>query len=170
MAGANNEYPLMDGFAPSWADIKCTLQASDVALLELADIKSVASGSTVEIGHQKHGGRPYSTSVGELSHDCKMSLYATGATKLFRNLKDAALAQGFVRDGGVAQISLVHFTFGYMFTPPGTVNIYEQLWKGCRLLNDSEAPAEGTDVLSVDMSIYVRERIRMIDGVQVSLL
>jgi len=170
MAGANNEYPILDGFAPSWADFTLKIQPSGVALLTARDVKSVNSGATVEVGVQKAGGRPKNTTVGSSSNEGSFTLYLTGAQIFERALKDAALAAGFVRDGGVVQLSLVHFQLDYLFTPPGTSAIWERRLKGCRLLSDKEAPTEGNDATTVDYTIFVTERVKVIDGVECALL
>ena len=99
-----------------------------------------------------------------------MTLYLTGAQAFERALKDAAIAAGYVRDGNIPQISLVQFQLDYLFTPPGSVAIWERRLLGVRLLSDSEAPAEGTDATTVDYSLFVTERHKLIDGVKVALL
>ena len=170
MAGGNNDYPILDGYAPSWADFAVKIQATGVSLLTARDIKSLTSGSTVDVGVQKAGGRPKQTTVGEITHECSMTLYLTGARLFEAALKDAAVAAGYVRSGGVAQTSLVQFQLDYVFTPPGTSEIWERRLKGCRVLSDTEAPAEGTDATTVDYKIYVTERVKLVGGVEVSLL
>lgn len=170
MAGANNDYPILDGVAPSWADFVLRIQPSGVALVTAKDVKSLSSGSSVEVGTQMAGGRPKRVTTGSLGHECSITLYLSGAQVFERALKDAAVAAGYVRDGGVAQISLVRFQIDYLFTPPGTDDIWERRLKGCRLLTDSEAPAEGTDATTVDYTFFVMERTKIIDGVEVSLL
>lgn len=170
MAGANNAFPLLDGFAPSWADVALTISASGVAALDVKDFKSINSGSTVEVGVQSAGGRPRQTTYGAVAHESGFTLYLSGAQKFERMLKDAALAGGLVRDGGVAQLSLVIFGLTYFFTPVGSAEIWERRLKGCRVLSDPEAPAEGTDATTVDYTLYVTERVKVIDGVEYALL
>ena len=167
---ANNEYPLLDGIAPSWADVVVKISASGQPLLTTRDIKSISSGSTVEVGVQNAGGRPKQTTTGALSHEGSMTLYLSGAQAFERDLMTAAVAKGLVRNGAIAQISLVRFQIDYLWTPPGAVEIYERRLKGCRLLSDTESPAEGTDPGTVDYKIYVLERVKVIDGREVSLL
>jgi hypothetical protein len=170
MAGANNDYPLIDGFAPSWADASLKITPTGAPILTARDIKSVTLGSTVEVGVQMAGGRPRQTTAGSISHEAGFTLYATGAKIFERALKDAALAAGLVRDGGVVQISLVFFQGDFLYTPPGAIEIYEHRWKGCRVLSRTTAPAEGTDAATVDYKIYVTDSVEMIDGVPVALL
>jgi len=169
MAGANNDYPLMDGFAPSWADISASIYGEDLDIL-VKHLKSVSGGSTLEPGTQLLGGRPYATSVGSSSHEGKLSLYAIGAQIFMRGLKNAAVAKGFVRDGGIVQVGLVHFDLDYRFTPPGTSSIFERSLRGCRLVGISEAPAEGSDPLVIEYTLSVTDRTEMVDGVQVALI
>jgi hypothetical protein len=170
MAGANNEYPLFDGFAPSWADFTLKIQPIGVALVTARDVKSLNSGATVEVGTQMAGGRPRQSTVGSISFEASMTLYLSGAVQFERALKEAALASGYVRDGGVAQLSLVQFQIDYLFTPPAAVSIIERRLKGVRLLSEIEAPAEGTDATTVDYKLYVTERVKLVDGVQCALL
>ena len=126
--------------------------------------------SAVEVGVQNAGGRPKQTTTGALSHEGSMTLYLSGAQAFERDLMTAAVAKGLVRNGAIAQISLVRFQIDYLWTPPGAVEIYERRLKGCRLLSDTESPAEGTDPGTVDYKIYVLERVKVIDGREVSLL
>lgn len=170
MAGANNDYPLLDGFSPSWADAIVKISPDGAPVLRADDIKSINSGSTVEVGIAKAGGRPKSTTVGELSHEASMTLYYTAAVAFERALKNAAVAAGLTRNGGVAQLSLVFFSITYMFTPPGSSEIYERRLKGVRLLSDSDSASEGTDALTVEYKLHVTERVKVVDGVEVSLL
>jgi hypothetical protein len=170
MAGANNDYPLLDGIAPSWADFSLKIQPSGVALVTAKDVKSFSSGSTVEVGTQMAGGRPKQVTTGSLGHEASMTLYLSGAQVFERALWNAAQAAGYTRDGGVVQISLVRFQIDYLFTPPGTDDVWERRLKGCRLLTDSEAPSEGNDATTVDYTLFVLERVKVIDGVEVALL
>lgn len=170
MAGANNDFPILDGIAPSWADFVIKIQPTGASLLNSKDCKSLSSGSTREIGVQMAGGRVKQTTVGSLTHEGSMTLYLSGAVVFERALKEAAEAAGYTRDGGVVQIGLVTFQVDYLFTPPGTTDIWERRLKGCKLLSDSEAPAEGTDATTVDYTFHVTERVKIVDGVEISIL
>lgn len=170
MAGANNEFPIYDRIAPSWADFSVKIQPSGAALLTARDIKSLNSGSTLEIGVQMAGGRVKQTTTGSATHEGSMTLYLSGAKEFERALKDAAVAAGYTRDGGVVQLGLVFFQIDYTFTPPGTDEIWERRLKGCRLLSESEAPAEGTDATTVDYTFHVTERVKVVDEVEVAIL
>jgi hypothetical protein len=170
MAGANNEFPLFNGFAPSWADCNLKIQPDSVALLSNRDIKSINFGQTVEVGTQYKGGRVNQSTFGQQSVEGSFTLYLSGAQVFERGLKDSAAAQGLTRDGGVHQLSLVFFSFDYNFTPPGAVEIIERRLLGCRLTGKTEAPAEGTDAITRDYTMFVTEAYDMIDGVKCSLL
>ena len=170
MAGANNEYPILDRIAPSWADVSCKMQPLGGSLLVTRDFKSINSGATLDIGSQMAGGRVKQTTFGQLSNTFSFTLYLSGAQQFEKSLRDAAIAAGYVRDGGVVQIGLVFFQFDYLFTPPGSDDIYERRLKGCRLISDAEASAEGTDAMTVDYTAFVTERVKVIDGVEYALI
>lgn len=169
MAGANNDFPILDGIAPSWADVVLKITPAGASLITVRDVKSISSGSTVEVGTQLAGGRPKDVTTGQLGHEGSFTLYLSGAQQFERALMNAAVSANLTRQG-IAQISLVRFQIDYLFTPPGAVEIIERRLKGCRLLSDSEAPAEGTDATTVDYTIFIPERVKVIDGVEVALL
>jgi hypothetical protein len=170
MAGANNEFPILDRVTPSWADFVLKIQPSGASLLTARDVKSLTSGSTLEIGLQLAGGRVKQTTTGSASHEASMTLYLSGARAFEKALKEAAETAGYTRDGGVVQIGLVFFQVDYLFTPPGTDEIWERRLKGCRLLSDTEAPSEGTDATTVDYTLHVTERVKVVDGVEVAII
>ena len=170
MAGANNEFPILDGFAPSWADVTLKIKPDGASVLTARDIKSISRGRSVDVGIQMAGGRTKRSTVGSSSNEAGFVLYYSGSQAFMRALKDAAIAEGLVRDGNVAQVSLVFFQVDYIFTPPGSSEIIERRLKGCRLLSDTESPAEGTDALTVEYKLFVTESVEVIDGVEVALL
>ena len=170
MAGANNDYPILDKIAPSWADVTCKVQPLNGSLLVTRDFKSINSGATLDIGVQMAGGRVKQTTVGSLTNTFSFTLYLSGAQAFEKALRDVATTAGYVRDGGVVQIGLVFFQFDYLFTPPGSDDIFERRLKGCRLMSDAEASAEGTDAMTVDYTAFVTERVKVIDNVEYALI
>ena len=162
---ANNDYPVLDGIAPSWADAKVTATATGVSLIEVKDIKSINTGSTVEVGDQKAGGRVIKRTVGEASNEASMVLYREGYQKLLRGLKALAPLRGNTR-----VISLVHFGVSFQFTPPGSAEIYETRIKGCRITGRALNGSEGTDAAEVEVTLNPIEVVDVIDGEEVALL
>ena len=170
MAGANNEFPIIDGVVPSWADVTARITPNGAAVLTSRGIKSISSGADLEIGVEMHAGRVYGTTVGQAKANGSMTLYLSAAQDFIKALKDAALTAGYTRDGGIVQAGLVFFQLDYAFTPPGTDTIWERRLKGCRLIGNTEAPAEGTDATTVDYTLHVTERVEVVDGVEVALI
>jgi hypothetical protein len=162
---ANNDYPVLDGVAPSWADVKVTASPTGAPLIEMKDIKSVNTGATVEVGTQKAGGRVIKRTVGESSYEASMVLYREGYQKLLRGLKGLAPSRGNTK-----VISLVHFGVAFQHTPPGSTEIYEVRIKGCRLTGRALNSAEGTDADEVEVTLNPAEVVDVIDGEEVAIL
>src|SRR6188768_411909 len=120
-----NSYPILDGIAPSWADIIIRVQATGAPLLEMKDIASIDSGTSVEVGEQRApGGRVIRRTSGAVSNTAGWSLYRSGFQKFLRNLSAAAQAAGYV-DGNKVQVSLVHFSVQVQHSVINDPEIYE---------------------------------------------
>ena len=159
---ANNDYPVYNGIAPSWADVIVRLTGTDVPLLEAKDIVSLDDSSTVEVGETTAGGRVMKTTTGKGKNEASFKLYREGL--ILRGL----LVRPCARPQKI--LSLVHFDVEIQFTPPGSDEIFLKRWKGCRVVGDAESGAEGTDAQQVDVTLHVKEIVRVIDGVEVVLL
>ncbi len=164
----NNEFPVLDGVAPSWADI--IIKASPVAdgsLLDVKDIQAINSGSTVEFGEQRgaSGGRVIKRTTGQVSHEASMTLYRSGYQKLLRALKGLAPKRGNQR-----AIALVPFNIQIQHTPPNDIEIYEYRIKGCRIAGRNLNGAEGTDADLVEVALNPIEIADLIDGEEVVML
>jgi hypothetical protein len=163
----NNQYPVLDGIAPSWADIVVKTTGTGLALLDMADIKSINTGTTVEVGDQigASGGRVLKRTAGSVKSTATWTLYRSGYQKLLRNLMVAA-----PRRGNQALISLVHFQIQVQHTPPADVEIYEYRMKGCRLGGRNLNGQEGNEADVVEVPLLVIEIADIIDGVEVVML
>jgi hypothetical protein len=162
---ANNDYPVYNGIAPSWADIIVRITPDGAPLIDMKDIKSINTGRKVEVGEQRAGGRVKKRTSGSGSQTASATLYRDGYQQLLRGL--LALAP---RRGNEAQVSLVHFGIQIQWTPPGSVEVYERRIKGCRLLGDDLNGAEGPDADTVDIELNPIEIADVIDGEEVVLL
>lgn len=162
---ANNDFPVLDGVAPSWADVIVRLATTGGDLLEMKDISAINSGRTLEVGVAKRGGRDHKRTTGALSQEASLTLYREGYQKLLRGLKAAAPVRGNQRI-----LSLVHFHIQFQHTPPGSVEIFERRIKGCRVTTDALNSAEGTDADTVEVGLSVIEIADVIDGEEVVLL
>ena len=163
----NVQYPILDGIAPSWGDLSCKMLVSGAALLEMIDVKSINTGTSLEIGEQRgaSGGRVVMRTTGQDKNEASMTLYASGHQKLIRTLASVAPVRGNQRI-----LSLVHFGIQYLFTPPNTDEIYEIRIKGVRYIGRAANASEGTDANTVDVSLSVAQIVDMIDGKECVLL
>jgi hypothetical protein len=162
---ANNDFPVLDGIAPSWADVLVKLTANGAPVLDVRDISAINSGISVEYGEQKAGGRVMKTTSGEESCEGSMTLYREGYQKLLRALKDIAPVRGPQK-----LVALVHFDVQIQHTPPGATEIFEYRLKGCRLKGRTLNGAEGTDADKVEVPLHVKQIVDVIDGEEVAHL
>jgi hypothetical protein len=162
---ANNDYPVLDGVAPSFADIILRVSPAGAPLLDMKWIKSINTGRTVEVGEARQGGRVFKRTTGSGSQEASMTVYREGHILLLRSL--AALAP---KRGNTKLVSLVIFGLQIQHTPPGSIEIYERRIKGCRLLGDALNSAEGTDADTVDLTLNPLEIVDVIDGEEVALI
>jgi hypothetical protein len=131
----------------------------------MGDIAALSGAGTVEVGYQKEGGRVIKRTSGEVSYEAKWTLYGSGLLKLIRGLRDLAPVLG-----GQRKLSLVHFNVSALWTPPGSDDILERHWRGCRILSDSQDSAEGVDAEKVEMDLNPLQIVRIVDGVEYVLL
>lgn len=163
----NQQYPILDGIAPSWADVavECALYGGPV--LSMTDVQAVNTSRTVEVGVQRgaSGGRVMRRTTGQLDQEASMTVYRSGYQQLIRALSSVAPARGNER-----LISLVHFDIQYQYSPPGSVEIYERRILGCRVLGDTMNDTEGSDAQTVEVPLSVIKIVDVIDGVEIVML
>lgn len=162
----SNDFPVLDGIAPSWADITVKMMGSNITLLDMRDIAAINSSRTLEVGEQRSpSGLVIKFTTGAASHEASWTLYRSGFQKMLRRLLAAA-----PRRGNQALISLVHFDIEIQHTPPGDTEIYMRRLKGLRVGGDTLNGAEGTDADKVEVPLKVKQIADVIDGVEVVLL
>lgn len=164
----NNEYPLIDGYAVSWADIAVKASGDGLPLIELADIKAINSGATLEIGFQEGatGGRPKKRGRGRVTYDASLTLYRSGAIDIYRRFLAVA-----PRRGNEALVGLVHFNITIMQTLPDDSEVYERRIYGARMLGNALSQQDGgTDVDAVEIPLSTIKIADIVDGVEVVLL
>jgi hypothetical protein len=162
-----NEFPVLDGIAPSWADISVKASPYGGALIETPDLAAINTGRSIEVGVQRgaSGGRVMQTTTGQGDQECSLTLYQNGFQKFLRALM--ALAPS--RNGQVV-LSIVHFDIQIQFQPPGSVEIYERHVRGCRVISDALNPAEGSEANKVEVGLHCKQIVDIIDGREVVLL
>lgn len=164
---ANQEYPILNGVAPSWADISVRISPNGGQLVEMVDIAAINTSRAVEVGLQRgaSGGRVLNRTTGQGSQEASITLYQSGAKQLYRALMQLAPVRGNQR-----VISLVQFQIHQQWTPLGSAEIYERIIKGCRVIGDTLNAAEGTDAQQIEVPLSVLEIADIIDGQEVVLL
>jgi hypothetical protein len=170
MAFVNNEFPVFDGIAPSWADLQIKVKGKTTALLDMRDVKEIKTGGTVEVGEQGgvSGGRIIRTTTGKVKYEASWVLYHTAWPKLLRNIRDM-----MPRRGNQRIISLAHISIQYLWTPPidtGDNLIYECRIKGCRIIGRNLAGAEGVEASTIEVPLHAKEIADVIDGEEYVLL
>jgi hypothetical protein len=161
----NNDYPVLDGIAPSWADIAVKLAANGAALIELKDIKAINTGCKIEVGSQYAGGRVMKRTTGSSTYDASMTVYREAWQRMLRTLKGVA-----PKRGNQSILGLVHFGINVQHTPPGSVELFEYRIKGCRILGRNLNGAEGNDADVVEIPLSPIEIVDVIDGEEVVIL
>lgn len=161
------EYPTLNDYAPSWADIITSFQVYGGQLLNTIDYKSLNWGSTVEVGEQRgaSGGRVMKRTRGQVSHEASAEMYRSGHRRLLRALMEKAPTRG-----NQVLVSLVAFDILIQHTPPGESDIYVTKIKGCRLLGHNAAFGEGSDADVIPVTLNPMEVVNIIDTKEVVLL
>lgn len=164
------QFPIIDGIAPSWADIAVRATpgagtANSGVLVPLAGIKAISTGTSVELGYQKEGGIRVRRTRGEKSDEASITLYSHGYLDLVRGLIPLAPVRG-----NKSLIGLVPILINVQWTPPGSNEVFEKRLKGCRIIGDSEDSSEGTDASEIVLALDPLEIVRVVDGVELALM
>lgn len=162
---ANNDYPVTDGIAPSWADVKVSLTPDGAALIDMKDIAAISSGATVETGEQRAGGRVIRRTTGSVSNEASITLYLRGLHVLLRGLSASMPSRGAAK-----LIRFAHFNVTYQFTPEGSDEIFERRLRGCFVSGNTISAAEGTDATQVEIPLNPVEIVDVVDGQEYALL
>lgn len=152
----NNEFPIVDGIVPSFADFKLSLTPYGAPLISQTMVKAVNMGRTVEVGEMigASGGRVMATTTGTVKYTYTMTLYRPGFEQLIEAL--AKVAKPFALRGNEVAVSLVHFSAECIWTPPGSSRISHRRCKGLRLIGDTNNPTEGNDPDELEVTCHVK--------------
>lgn len=165
-----DEYPILDGIAPSWADLKLTVTGYNGGrTIETKDISAFSTGATIEIGEQRGtGGKLRRRTRGQATYECSMTLYLAGWIEFCKMLKEVAPVEQ-----GRRKLSLAHFDCFEQFILPATSDdetIYQTKVLGCRIAGRAKNLAEGTDAAAVEVPISIVEVVDIIDGEECVLI
>ncbi len=164
----SQEYPLYDGVAPSWSDVKTVLNITGGGTVDDIDYAAFKFGTVVTFGEQigASGGRVIRRTTGSKKDTLTATYYKSGLRKLLRALIPHAQVRGNQR-----LVGLVHFDVVTLHSPPGDPDgIYEQIARGCRLTKIDGGWQEGDDADKVELDLSPLEVAFKIDGVEVVLL
>jgi hypothetical protein len=157
------DFPVLDGIAPSWADINVRISPTGGNLIEMGDIAAINTDWAVEEGQQREGGRVLKRTSGSLEQNGSITLYASGYQKFLRGLKSAMPLNA----KGQRRASLAFFLIHVVYTPPGSTDLLEYKAKGCRMLGRTIDASEGTDAQQVEVPLSVLELVDIIDGEEI---
>lgn len=163
----NNDFPVYNGITPSWSDVIIKATPLGGSLVDVKDIKSINTQTTLEVGEQRgaSGGRVMKRTTGSASQEASITLYYPGYLQLMRALKDLAPSRDVQK-----AVGLVHFDIQVMFTPIGSDDIFDVRIRGCRIGGRTINPQEGTDPVEVEVPLKVIEIVDVIDGEEIVLL
>lgn len=167
----NSMFPVLDGIAPSWADVICKSAATGAALLDNKDIKAINTSGALTIGEKEgaSGGRVIDFTTGSVRYEASLTLYQDGWLKLLENLKQTAESLRYTR-GNQVIVGLVSFGLQIQFTPPGSTRIYDRRIKGARIAGFTANTQEGTEANEVEVPLKIKEIVEMIGGKEIVLL
>ncbi len=159
---ANEEYPVMNEVAVSWAEVIATVNLPGGATITGIDWKGFTWESKVERGWQRGpGGRKKKKTSGQVDNTATASLYRSGMTKLKEGLEAVAPKDA----AGVAMLSQVGFNLMIQFSVPGDPKITTIKIQGCNLDKDAGKTDDGsTDVDVVEIDLTPTRIVEMING------
>lgn len=163
--------PMLDGVAPSWADISVKVVGTGIPLLEMKDIAAINTGTSLEVGEQRNGGCVIRRTTGSASYEASMTLYRSGYQSFLRSLMQLAPFRGSQR-----VLSAVNFEILVQHTPVISLtgipdpNIYIYVIKGCRYTGRGLNGAEGSEADKVEVALNTIQIVDIIDGQETVLL
>ncbi len=163
----NEDYPVFDGIAPSWADVQITAKPGTGALLAMKEIQAINTGTAVTFGEQSgaSGGRVMKRTTGSQKLTSSMTLYRSGYQKFIRGLVPFAK-----RRGNQVLLATAHFDIDYQLTPFNDVEIYETSLSGCKLAGRDLNGKEGDDADVVDVPLSIAQIADIVDGLELVML
>lgn len=126
----------INGVVPSWADLSFTLSIYEGRDIVITDISALNWASNVEVGEKRGtGGHLRGTTRGQASYEASATFYADGWFEVEEALGEV----------NASNISLVKFSIGALWTPPGSTRIHTCNIDGARVISDGSSNAEGVD-------------------------
>lgn len=152
------EYPTINGFYPSWAEISCRLAGKSIT-----DFKSVKWDESVEIG-EVYG-------AGPLKRGTTRGQYKPGkpSIELYLDAADTFEERltGLASDG--QSITLVQFAFKLQWVKRDG-RLTEVDFEGCRVVKVGQDSKQGTDAEARPYDLDITRIIRKSNGIKRGLL
>jgi hypothetical protein len=163
----SQEYPLLDGNAPSWADITTTINIQGGESFKDIDYKEIKWASAVALGEQRgaSGGRVMRRTTGELTETGSAVYYRSGLRKLLK-----AMAPQMQTRGNQRLITTATFNIVIIHKVPGDDEIYHHEMRGCRLTGLDATMTQGPDAEEIALSLNPLSNVDIIGGVEYVLL
>lgn len=163
----SNDYPLLNGIAPSFADIALKITPQGGPILDTKDFSALSGSRKVEVGEQRgaSGGRVMRRTSGSISYEGSITFYRSGYQKFFRELAKLAPSRGNQK-----AIRFVHFGVQIQHIPFNDTEIYDRRWRGVCVIGDTHDNAEGTDADQIEVPVSIAEIVDIIDGQEIVLL
>src|SRR5262245_26991112 len=108
---AQQEYPTLQGVAPSWADVAIKIASYDGPTLETTDFSAIKYSHSIERAttYGTNGGRKRARTTGQYKCEGSMTLFKDGAKALRKMLGDIARSKGLGGFGDVGfDVSVTH--------------------------------------------------------------
>lgn len=156
---------VIDGIAPSFADIQVRTTPKGGSQIEIGDILGIKTSRKVTVGEQREGGNVIKRTSGSSKYEASMLLYASGFVKLLDGLAAVALQRG-----NQALVSLVPFDVHVIWTPPGSLDILEKRIKGCRYLGEDHDSKEGDDTEQMDVALNPLQIVWVRNGLEIAMV
>jgi len=136
--------PTLNGFTPSWTDIKTTFEVDGGETVADVDYSDIKHATKVSVGEQRgpSGGRVMRRTTGSKTLTAAATFYQDGLEKLQSALASSPLA---VTRGDEVDVSTVPFDILIMWSMPGDAQIRQVRLLGCRLLGDDATYTEGDE-------------------------
>lgn len=152
------DFPQINGFFPSWAEIQCTVDGFDTNAIQSVDWEDKADvGDVYGAGPLKQG-----TTRGQ-------SKPGNPKIKILSDAADAAEENLALESSDGESVSLTQFTFQLQWLRAD--NSYAQVnFEGCRLISVGMNQKIGTDAFARDWELNVTKISVITSGVQRSVL
>ena len=163
------DFPTLNGYAVSWADLSFTIGVIDGADLPYPDPKDISWNSTRSRGVQKgKGGIKKARTHGSTDHTGSMTLYYSGWEAFRDELIKVAEAKGYTTNGQVV-IGDVPFDILIKHKPLAADRIKIVKMKGCVIDDVGESLSESDDPDTVSLALNVMEIVQIVGTKEVIL-